>query len=172
MERIPTPFRRRHRLPTSPRRAVRNDGKVLCRGLNGNGQLGDGSTQQRPTPAAVAVLGDGVVRIAAGSYHTCALRNTGALYCWGYNVDRQLGDGAAVNRLQPVVASNVGGAIRDLALGGEASCTVLADGEGQCWGNNAYGRLGNGSTASPLAIPQRIAQWLRGDLIFRDPFGG
>ncbi len=147
-------------------------GQPKCWGYNHVGQLGDGSTLQRTTPAAVAVLTDGVVRIAAGSYHTCALRNTGALFCWGYNADRQIGDGTTMNRLQPVAASNVGGAIRDLAVGGEASCTVLADGEGECWGNNAYGHLGNGSTASPLAVPQRIAQWLRDDLIFRDPFGG
>lgn len=106
---------------------------------------------------------------AAGRDHNCTLRNTGALQCWGYNASSQLGDGTVMLRTPPVAASNVSGSIRDIALGTDCSCAVLAGGGGICWGHNAHGRLGNGSMLSvSLAVPQPIAQWLQNDLIFRN----
>jgi alpha-tubulin suppressor-like RCC1 family protein len=146
------------------------EGEVKCWGRNDLGQLGDDSALQRPSPARVATLGSGVRQIAAGYNHNCALRSSGEIVCWGYNNAYQIGDGTAVSRLRPVAASNVAGAIAQLALGGNASCAVLTNGEGSCWGNNDYGRLGNGSMTSPLAVPQRIAQWVRDDRIFSDGF--
>lgn len=148
-------------------------GEAKCWGADARGQLGDdavAAAQPRPSPAAVATLGSGVVRLAAGRDHTCALRNTGALLCWGYNASSQLGDGTTVLRTQPVAASHVSGSIREIALGADSSCAVLASGEGVCWGYNGHGRLGNGSVQPTLAIPQPIAQWLQNDLIFRDDF--
>lgn len=139
-------------------------------GRNHVGQLGDGSVLQRLTPAGVATLTSGVTSLRAGSYHNCVVRDTGALLCWGYNANYQLGNGTVANSLLPIAASNVSGTIRQLALGGEGSCVVLDDGEGLCWGANTQGRFGNGSLATPLAIPQAVAQWLQHDLIFRSRF--
>ena len=67
------------------------------------------------------------------------------------------------------------GPVQSLAPGGNSSCAVLTDGHGICWGNNDYGRLGNGSLTPTLPIPERIAQWfqrewMESDLIFRDDF--
>jgi alpha-tubulin suppressor-like RCC1 family protein len=39
--------------------------------------------------------------IAVGWTHTCALTRGGTAYCWGYNVDGQLGDGSRGNRSVP-----------------------------------------------------------------------
>lgn len=144
-------------------------GQPKCWGANARGQLGDGTVQPRPSPAAVPTLNN-VIRLAAGRDHNCALRDTGALLCWGFNTSSQLGDGTVVQRNQPVAASNVTGTIREIALGADSSCAVLADGEGICWGYNGQGRLGNGSITPTLAVPQPIAQWLQNDLIFRYGF--
>lgn len=144
-------------------------GQPKCWGANARGQLGDGTILPRPSPAAVPTLNN-VIRLAAGRDHNCALRDTGALLCWGYNASSQLGDGTVVQRNQPVAASNVTGTIREIALGADSSCAVLADGEGICWGYNGQGRLGNGSITATLAIPQPIAQWLQNDLVFRYGF--
>lgn len=148
-----------------------NTGQPKCWGRNDRGQLGDNSTTQRPSPAAVAVLAGGVTQLASGRDHSCALRNTADVYCWGFNGSAQIGDGATVTRLQPVPASNVGGGVQAIALGADSSCAVLATGEGLCWGNNDYGRLGNGSMTATLAVPQPIAQWVIDDRIFVDGFG-
>lgn len=153
---------------------VTTTGQAKCWGADARGQLGDGggaAITPRPSPAEVATLSSGVVRLAAGRDHNCVLRDTGALQCWGYNASGQLGDGSVAQRTQPVAASNVSGSIREIALGADSSCAVLANGDGICWGSNAHGRLGNGSVLpATLAVPQSIAQWLQNDLIFRDSF--
>ena len=67
------------------------------------GQLGDGTTMDRSTPGQVSGLTN-AVEIDAGDQHTCALRQTGVLSCWGNNLNGQLGNGnsgSMANRLVP-----------------------------------------------------------------------
>lgn len=82
--------------------ALVRGGAVLCWGGNAFGQLGDGTTANRATPAVVAGLGP-VARIAAGSKHTCVVTVAGAVWCWGSDADGQLGDGTTVSRSRPGV---------------------------------------------------------------------
>ena len=76
--------------------AVTGGGRAFCWGHNDAGQLGDGTTEDRPTATAVVGL-DGVAQIAVGtaskSSHTCALTRGGAVYCWGKNREGALGVG-------------------------------------------------------------------------------
>lgn len=58
-------------------------GAVACWGLNGNGQLGDGTVQNQAAPVPVPGLQD-VTGLAAGNQHSCAVGN-GKVYCWGGN---------------------------------------------------------------------------------------
>jgi alpha-tubulin suppressor-like RCC1 family protein len=66
--------------------ALTGKGTVLAWGRNDNGQLGDGTTDQRNTPVAVckdrASL-SGVKAIAAGNSHSLALMNDGTALAWG-----------------------------------------------------------------------------------------
>ena len=69
-------------------------GQAYCWGDNHNGQLGDGTTFDRVLPAPVAQNGLVFSAIAPGELHTCALEvGTGQPYCWGRNVDGELGNG-------------------------------------------------------------------------------
>lgn len=145
-------------------------GLPKCWGANSSGQLGDGSVTARATPAAIVDITGGMTKLSAGRNHNCALRSDGVVMCWGENGSAQIGDGGSGYRSRPTVASNVSGTVQSLALGGNSSCAVLTDGHGICWGNNDYGRLGNGSMTPTLPIPQRIAEWLQNDSIFRDDF--
>ena len=72
---------------------IRSGGSVWCWGLNGNGQVGDGTTTTQSEPVAVAGLPSAAVHIAAGSTHTCAATQNDGVYCWGDNGAGQLGIG-------------------------------------------------------------------------------
>ena len=70
--------------------ALLHDGAVMCWGSCQQTQIGDntaacGAAQGRPSPAQVHGLGSGsgVVRIAAGRLHSCALMSNGTAMCWG-----------------------------------------------------------------------------------------
>jgi alpha-tubulin suppressor-like RCC1 family protein len=62
--------------------------------------LGDGSDVSRALP--VPVSGDHTfTTVKAFGSHTCGTTNSGDLFCWGYNLDGQLGDGTREHRLRP-----------------------------------------------------------------------
>ena len=126
--------------------AVTTAGAVLCWGSNIYGQLGDGTTTQRQTPVPVAGLGSGVRSIAAGGNHTCAVTTAGAVFCWGDNISGQVGDGTTLKRTTPVVVSGQGSGVQSIALGFYHSCALSTGGAVSCWGYNAVGAIGDGST--------------------------
>jgi len=122
---------------------LRATGAVHCWGVNDLGQLGDGTTVSRATPAAVVGLDD-AVDLAAGFGHVCARRAGGAIVCWGLNDFGQIGDGTNTNRLAPTPVVGLVDAI-DLAAGEGHTCAHRADGSAVCWGYNEYGGLGDGT---------------------------
>lgn len=143
--------------------AVLKDGTVWAWGLNNLGQLGDGSTLDRPTPVPVLdlngqPLGD-VIAIAGGGWHSLALRRDGTVWAWGYNANGQLGDGSTVNRPTAVVVRDLNGQPLKgwvaIAAGYSHSLAALENGTVWAWGYNQLGQLGNGTTmdsATPVKV--------------------
>jgi alpha-tubulin suppressor-like RCC1 family protein len=80
--------------------ALRDDGAVLAWGYNRDGELGNGTNEDSPTPVLVKDPQDptghlsGVRAIAAGSSHGLALKEDGSVWAWGANDQGQLGNGA------------------------------------------------------------------------------
>jgi alpha-tubulin suppressor-like RCC1 family protein len=100
--------------------------------------------------ASVVVFGlsSGVTAIAAGSFHSCALTSAGGVKCWGANADGRLGDGTTVSRLTPVDVSGLSSRVTAIAAGDSHSCALTSTGGVKCWGANAAGQLGDGTTSS------------------------
>ncbi len=129
---------------------------AYCWGLGADGEMGNGTTTTtNSAPVAVSGLGSGVAEISAGWFHTCARTTSGAAKCWGFGTDGELGNGASSNSSTPVTVSGLGSDVADVSAGGAHSCAVTTGGAAYCWGDNAYGQLGDGSTtpsSTPVAV--------------------
>lgn len=126
--------------------AVLAGGGIKCWGKNQNGQLGDGTTQERWTPTDVAGLGGAAVVVSGGGYHTCALMSSGGVKCWGWNWVGQLGTGTNQDSYLPVDVVGLAGGAKRLDVGFEFTCVWAVDGWVKCWGLNSNGMLGTGDT--------------------------
>jgi len=127
--------------------AVVNTG-AWCWGYNGQGQLGDNTTTQRASPTAVSGLASGVIRIVGGQNHACALLQTGGVKCWGGNGSGEVGDGTTQSRRTPVDVIGLPTGVIAVTAASDHTCALLSGGEVRCWGGNANGQLGDGTTAN------------------------
>lgn len=126
--------------------AVSESGVAYCWGSNGNGQLGDGSTERRTVPAVVSGQLGEVRDISAGEAHSCAVTAAAGAYCWGLNRNGQLGDGTTTQRPEPAaVVDDELGAVDTVSAGGAHSCAVTDTAAAYCWGWNNAGQLGDGT---------------------------
>ena len=121
---------------------------VRCWGYNGEGELGDNTKVNSATPVAVYGLSKGVGSVSAGAYSTCALTTKGAVRCWGYNGDGELGNSTTTSSLKPVSATGLKKKVTAIAIGDIHGCALTTARTVKCWGYNGYGALGDNSTTS------------------------
>ncbi len=167
--------------------ALFGDHSVKCWGKNDHGQLGLGDTLDRgasPESMGAALptvdLGEGhhAIAIAAGFDVTCALLDTHALKCWGWNSSGQLGLGDTLSRgdqpgtmgdALPTVDLGPGAQVDAVQIGNYHACALLHDGSIRCWGDaNASGlptshgaspeTMGDGLPATPLGANRTAKQ--------------
>ena len=135
--------------------ALKEDGTVWSWGSNNDGQLGNGTnTSQQLSPLQVANL-SGVSAIAAGDYHSIALKDNGTMWTWGYNRYGQLGDGTATTRSSPAEVTGISDVVA-IAAGTYHTVALRLDGTVWTWGANWKGQLGDGTTTdrtSPFQVP-------------------
>jgi len=142
--------------------AIRSDNTLWCWGYNWMGKLGDGTTTTREAPTQEASGATDWTAVTAAPWHSCGLRGTGTLWCWGDNSYGNLGLGSGTS--YALTPTRVGGAAdwTDVTCGGQACCAVRA-GELWCWGRNMYGEVGIGSTTTAYT-PTRVgtdSDWTR-----------
>jgi alpha-tubulin suppressor-like RCC1 family protein len=118
-------------------------------------------------PNNVVPPGDaGVSKVVAGFQHACAIR-AGKLACWGLDKHGQIGNGdsgvidgqfdsltgsnyTVKVALQPYEVFSSG--VSDVALGYEHTCAIR-NGDLYCWGSNAFGQIGQGTTTGVISHP-------------------
>jgi alpha-tubulin suppressor-like RCC1 family protein len=137
--------------------ALKANGSVACVGVNDKGQLGGGTISGgiQTTPVLVVGLADAVA-ISAGGRHTCALRASGAVTCWGDNAKGQLGDGTLVGGTTTVAVNGLTDAVA-ISAGANHSCALRTGGAVVCWGNNERGQLGSGILESKTTTTQAVS---------------
>src|SRR5262249_46855556 len=96
--------------------------------------------------------------VAAGAFHTCALRPAGDVVCWGRNVEGQLGTGVFTGTpLPPGPVTGITNAIA-IAAGGYHTCALLLGGTVLCWGRNMEGQVGTATFGASVATPTVVAK--------------
>lgn len=126
------------------------EGQIVCWGKCTTGQVGPAGGSgddcgdrgtQLPT---IVELPEAAVQISAGRGHACARTTTGAIYCWGGNVDGQTGDltGPIMSGILLQEFEGSPGAFIDVSCGGFHTCAVGTDHSVWCWGGSSSGNLG------------------------------
>ena len=142
-----------------------DNGKIACFGYNSEGQLGTGDLTNRgllasqvgdSTALVLLPTGTKAVSLALADAHTCALLDNGKAYCWGRNLEGQLGIGSATsvttaalmgNSLQPVLLPTGSTVLKMIASFRKTCALILRAGQKQmvCWGLNQNVNMGGGN---------------------------
>ena len=119
------------------------DGLVYSFGINNDGQLGLGNTEESySSPQMIEALQD-VEFIECGSYHTFCKTKNGKVFCWGYNGQGQLGLENTVKHSSPILCSSlVNEAIVDIKCGSYHTLSLTENQNVLSCGHNAYDQLG------------------------------
>jgi len=151
-------------------------GALRCWGLNNRWQLGvpayelneviGDAPDELPSALPDVLLGAAPVAIAATTWSTLVLFDTGEVICFGQNAgfgtcgygnnDFAIGSDQQPSTLEPIELGGTAWAIRG---GGDHACALLDDGNARCWGFNEVGALGTGDLETigndelPTAVP-------------------
>jgi alpha-tubulin suppressor-like RCC1 family protein len=133
--------------------ALKSDGTVWAWGYDGQGQLGNGTSDENPhgTPTKVKNLSTAVA-ISAGVEHGLAVLAGGTLSAWGDNQNSELGASTSAKcgfyrsscSPIPVLVKGMSG-VTAVSGGYGYTLALKSDGSAWGWGTDGYGELGNGS---------------------------
>lgn len=104
-------------------------------------------------------------QMATGGQQVCGITGTRRLYCWGSDVNGNLGAGTT----SPDCSAMVGGhcsLVPIPVIGAERfvyvttgefhSCALTSNGTAYCWGGNYYGQVGTGTTGGEVRVPTQV----------------
>src|SRR5262249_43959603 len=120
------------------------------------GGSGDGEPSAFPyVPRQVTGLESGVSQIAAGVDNSCALKDNGAVLCWGYNGGGEVGDGTTDGHLAPVPVQGLASPVHTILIGYN-TCAIMESAQVVCWGDSTPGKLAGGADALNRFRPRLV----------------
>ena len=145
--------------------AILDNNEVKCWGNGKQGRLGQGNEELIGDEAGeienlpTVNLGNNRTAraISAGSLHTCALLDNGAVKCWGLGKSGRLGQGNSttigdkeneMGESLPAIDFGNGHTAQAISAGWGHTCAILNNGAVKCWGSGSDGRLGQGNTTT------------------------
>ena len=138
---------------------IRSDGALFCWGDNFEGKIGqDDAFTSEDIPRPTRVLESVDFRdVSVGQGHVCAVDRDGALYCWGRNNSAQLGLGMDSAQVRTPTRVGTASDYLDVAAAQHHTCALRRDNTLECWGSNAAGELGLGTSSDVLVqTPTRV----------------
>jgi alpha-tubulin suppressor-like RCC1 family protein len=132
-------------------------GALYCWGTNTSGQIAAGpDIGNRDAPDTIT--GNATwTDITTAFRQSCGIKSDGSAWCWGYDQQEQLGNGAANNNQPSPVAVTGGSVWKKISLGNMHGCGIKSDDTLWCWGENSSGELGIGATGAPQADPVAVS---------------
>lgn len=134
--------------------AIDDGNNLYCWGYNYFGQIGNnenGEGAQEPMPVLVSASYNNV---SAGRNHTCALKSDNKLYCWGWNLNGQLGSNNNDNYDTPLNIQSTSN-WNNISAGDLHTCGIDSNSKLFCWGENTKGQLGD-STNTLRNVPVQV----------------
>ena len=126
---------------------IKSDGTLWGWGNSSSGQVGNGSIGVSISAPVQVLTGSTFIKIAAGHGSSYAIKSDGTLWAWGTNSSGQIGNGiaSAVKYSTPI---QIGGLTTwaDVKAAGSVVFARKTDSTYWCWGYNAEGELGIGTT--------------------------
>lgn len=141
--------------------AVRANGHALCWGDNDQGQIGQGGAVGGNYATPVEVTGNHLfTRLTMYGSFVCGVDTAGAIWCWGRNDTGQIGTTANPEGVTTPTKIASPLSFVDVTAGAFHACGLTALGQAVCWGDDAYGQLGDGSvmrSVSPVDVTGNLA---------------
>ncbi|MGH7638755.1 MAG: hypothetical protein ACREOK_13990 [Gemmatimonadaceae bacterium] len=135
-----------------------SSGPAYCWGSNSSGQLGDGSFDERNVPTLVSGGLSFIAVSASHGAHTCGITTDFLTYCWGLNLDGQLGDNSTSTRNVPTLVQDAAThQFQNVSTGRFHTCAARTDNATYCWGANTNQQLGDGNTAQTDRIAPSLS---------------
>lgn len=145
--------------------AITSDGRLWSWGRNNVGQLGNSENcgncnRLLPQDQSHHLPTSGIKSVAAAYDHSLAVTSDGVTLTWGFNVYGQLGNGSIDRSPSPSdISGRIPGAVKSVLTATTHSLALTESGSLFSWGDNRYGKLGNGSKSrslTPIGLSSRI----------------
>lgn len=136
--------------------AITSTGTLKCWGDDFYGELGDDNAGTQSNGAVAVLSLTGVTNVSAGDAFTCAAAS-GKAYCWGDPVGYELGNNDSATELDlpssTPLTMTASGNVTQVSAGLEQGCGLLSTGVVDCWGQNDYGQIGDGTDGTNRQVP-------------------